>query len=234
MARESNAPPSWARGGASGASLVGTARNPVSKRDAVTQTSTRSLDLAKEALGYSAAINRRHLHRLERYDVPKSAIGRIGERGYQIGSARVSFGRSGHWEPDEAGTSALIVPVCQDGWHEFAGLEFEITDTIDLIALQTANPTRWAWRTGEAWALGAGCLEYAGGSAVRLVSNPLRWIASGGDAVCILDWSTHSPAWHALRNGPPLIVENEWLRQRLTAALRASVQLPAMEVAHAA
>lgn len=194
-------------------------------------------ELADEALAYSRAMNRIHFARLEESGIPLRTIGNLCGRQFPIGAARAAWGRDSLWEPCEDGQPCLIVPACEHRIIEIEALDGFPLDTcepVDLIALRTDQPNRWAWRTGNAWAFGEELLADPTGEPVQIVGDPIGWIRSAGYAVCILDWSNSSPAWAALRHGPPLLVENEHLRRRLQRALAASIRLPDMEVAHAA
>jgi len=91
---------------------------------------------------------------------------------------------------------------------------------MDLLALRTSSPGAWLWRVGGGWALGISSLCDPGGEPVTVVATPLDWLAHGGKAACILDWSDNSPVWSALRAGPSLIVDDEVLRNRISPALR--------------
>lgn len=170
-----------------------------------------------------------HLSRLPALGVPLAAVARLGAVQPQVGLVRALWGRSGHWEADEAGESMLVIPVTATSGFERWGEWIETRDVIDLIAFRSRQPARWAWRTGTAWALGDELLEDRG-EPVPIVSTPLAWLAAAGEAACILDWSATSPAWAALRHGPNLVCDSDHLRQRLHRAMTASVRLPEMTV----
>lgn len=64
------------------------------------------------------------------------------------------------------------------------------------------------------------------GEPVEIVATPLAWLAAGGDAVCVLDWSPSSPAWAALRAGPELVIPDRFLEAKLLKAMAQAMPRP--------
>lgn len=191
-----------------------------------------SLDLHAEAFAAVERVRKPHLRRLEAAGVPLSAIMTIGRVQPPFGVHRVREGADGLWEPDEDGRLCAILPVVVPRSFDWFEHEIDTVEIIDLIAFHTSAPLRWSWRTGDGWALGADLLDED--LPVTLVTSPLEWLAKSGQALCLLDWSSSSPAWSSLRGGPPLQFADDALRQRVRNALIQSAPMPQMETLHAA
>lgn len=187
-------------------------------------------DLAGEAAAYFRNIGQPHLDHLASLGVPLSAIAHLGRVQTPIGATRVLWRSGGTWEPDPDGEPALIVPVEVPDYFEVWNIPCESSRVVDMVALRTTSPGRWAWRTGIAWGLREDLLTEPDGEPVPVVANPIAWLAGGGEALCILDWSKDSPVWQYLRAGPDLLVEHDHLRARIADALRRSIPLPAMRL----
>lgn len=188
-------------------------------------------DLMIEAENCVAAM-RGHLAQLAKLDL-LPGVAAIGQFQPPIGLARIKRERGELWTPEPSGALAMVIPACRDAiiepWDRF---ELGTVDCIDLVAFNSREPERWAWRTGIAWALGEQLIEM--GQDIRLVSTPLSWLRLGGEAACILDWSDSSPAWAYLRAARRLIVEDPILQKRLERRLRETQRLPRVEVDDAA
>lgn len=181
-------------------------------------------DLQREAEAAAQALAPMISH-LPSLGVSLDAIAKLGQSQPPVGTVIAHWRKCGMWEPDEGGDRMLVVPVgVRSGFLRW-NLWIDTTEIIDLIAFRSQQSSSWAWRTGEAWALGEEYLEDKG-EPVSIVSTPLGWLAAAGEAVCILDWSKNSPAWAALRHGPSLICDSDHLRRRLQRGMMASVRLP--------
>jgi hypothetical protein len=97
------------------------------------------------------------------------------------GPHRVGFGEiqtnGDFYEPASgAGTSAIIVA------------EIHADEVCDLIAFYPEAPGRWWLRRGEVEILGA---EHLGERVFPTIihPNPMVWLQSGGNGVCIVNWS---------------------------------------------
>lgn len=173
-------------------------------------------DLVAEANVALSRVGGRELRRMEALGVPLRAIAQLGERQPPFGLAAIEEHRDGTYTPIDQGRFAIIVPVAVPVSSEAFGLPIELIDIIDLIAFRSDAPTRWHWRTGDAWALGSELLDQD--APITLVAHPLAWLAEGGEALCLLDWSMSRRHWHMLRGGPPLMTNDPALRSRLNAA----------------
>ncbi|MCT2559243.1 hypothetical protein N0B51_09625 [Tsuneonella sp. YG55] len=184
-------------------------------------------DLLAEMEAAASRVRLPHLERLRALGVPYESLGALGRDEHTFGAGRAVLGSDGLFQPDEHGEPVVIQAVNDDlvRKHGEVGL-------IDLIAWRTDEPARWWWRTGSAWALGFELLD--GDEPVVVVATPCDWLAAAGRACCILDWSERSPAWPAMRAGPPLSFTNDTLRQRVRNALVATAPLPSMEIADVA
>lgn len=139
----------------------------------------RQIDLEAERRAAIARVGDRHLGRISALDVSAAAIAALGERVPPFGVApAVDIGR-GLYEPGN-GPEHLILFAYEDGAH------------IDSIALRTDAPTRWMWRIGQGWALGADWLNRLHWDPVPapIFATPLEWLRAGGQGICILDWSS--------------------------------------------
>lgn len=186
-------------------------------------------DLLAEMEVAAARVRLSHIDRLRALGVSYAALGALVRDEHTIGAARAALGSDGLFEPDEHGEPVVVQAVC-DGLHR----ELGDAGLIDLVAWRTQEPERWWWRCGTAWALGHELIDLDEGEPVPLVATPCAWLAAAGRALCILDWSPASPAWSALRHGPPLTFTDDALRQRVRNNLVQSAPLPTMEIHNAA
>lgn len=100
-----------------------------------------------------------------------------------------------YFEPiDPGGTAMLVQPV-------YAGPIPSIFEPVespclaDMIAYSPRDAGKWYWRRGEqGLVLGDLNLERAElfSEPVRVHRNPLEWLRSGGEGVCVLDGSAHT------------------------------------------
>lgn len=175
-------------------------------------------DLDAEAKAALDRVGGRELRRMEALGVPLRAIAQLGARQPPFGLAAIEEHRDGTYTPIDQGRLAIIVPVAVPVIFEAFGLPIESIEIIDLVAFRSDAPTRWRWRTGDAWALGSELLDQD--APITLVAHPLAWLAEGGEALCLLDWSMSHRHWHMLREGPPLVANDPALRNKLNAAHR--------------
>jgi hypothetical protein len=173
-------------------------------------------DLLAEANAAVGRVGSRELLRMEALGVPRSAIARLGARQPPFGLAAIEEHRDGTFTPTDHGRLAIIVPVAVPVIFEAFGLPCETIEIVDLVAFRSDAPTRWHWRTGDGWALGAELLDHD--TPITLVAHPLQWLAEAGDALCLLDWNLTPQRWRELREGPPIIAEDELLRRRVNTA----------------
>ena len=192
----------------------------------------RGTDLMAEAEAYASGL-RGHMSQIASLGILPGVF-QIGECQPPLGLARIRRSRGELWDPAPAGSLAMVIPVCRPAIVEpFDGIEVDTIDCIDLIAFNSREPDKWAWRVGNAWALGEHLIKDAD-HPLRLVSTPLGWLRCGGEAACVLDWSDASPAWCHLRIADELISDCPDLRSKLLSKIRASIRLPRVEVEHAA
>ena len=164
----------------------------------------------------------REIKRVEACGVPMSAIAKLGQFQDQFGVARIVNTTKNLFEPDPEGRLAMIMPVIAPN------VDFGETGIVDLIAFHTCCPAQLLRRTGDGWALGIELLDQD--LPVRVVSNPLAWLALAGEAMLILDWDAPRSFWNAIRRGPGLIVESDSIRRRLLRKMDRSVAFPHIEV----
>ncbi|MBB3034036.1 hypothetical protein [Alteriqipengyuania lutimaris] len=95
------------------------------------------------------------------------------------------------WEP-EGTEPRLLVGVREQGV------------LVDIVSLSTENPDSWALRRGAAWCLGHEAFErcdpavhWDHAQRLRIQATPIDWMRSGGEGICVLDWSV---APHHLRS----------------------------------
>ncbi len=168
----------------------------------------------------------RHYRHLEGLGSSLGDLATIGQFQTPIGVARLEMAPDGLFTPSEAGLLAYVQPVAE--WDS----DYGVSDIVDLVAWRPSEPSRWWWRCGTAFALGDGLLD--GDEPVPVVGTPLAWLAAGGKALCILDWSILSPIWTDMRSAPPLIFSDDRLRHRVRNHLIRSAPMPSLELHHAA
>lgn len=178
--------------------------------------------LSTELWGAVSRTRQSHIDRLVALGCPGKSLAQVGARQPAFGIAAVELGKAGLFSPAESGAGVIVQPVVQ--WDT----DWSIPDVVDLIAWQPAQPERWWWRVGTGHALGLDLLN--DDLPVRIVSSPLAWLAAGGDALCILDWSQTSPVWPALRSGPCLHFTDYSLRKRVRNSLTLAAPMPPMEI----
>jgi hypothetical protein len=137
------------------------------------------IDLEAERHAAIARVGDRHLGRISALNVSPAAIAELGRHfpPFGVGQA-VDIGR-GLYEPGN-GPEHLILFAYEDGAH------------VDSIALRTDAPTRWMWRIGQGWALGADWLNrlHWDPTPTPIFATPIDWLRGGGQGICILDWSS--------------------------------------------
>lgn len=189
-------------------------------------------DLLAEAHAYEKGMLSQ-IEKLERLGV-LTGLALIGQNQPAVGLARIERLRGGLWQPSPGGELAMVVPVCRPKVIEpFENVLVETIECIDIVAFTSRAPQLWCWRTGLGWALGEHLIE-EGDEALRLVSTPLSWLRSGGEAACILDWSETSPAWRHLQQAASIRAEDPQLLHRLDVMLKRTRRGPSLAVAHAA
>ena len=160
-------------------------------------------------------VGQRHIDALLSHGVPAVELAELGAKQAPFGVALISVGDDGLWWPDDKGVPRLIVPCYEQG------------EVVDLIALRPQDPSVWWHRTGQAAILGADTLATCvKDRALDVVSTPLDWLASGGKAVCVLNWGA---AWHdlaPLRDWPELRVDSPMLAHAVRQALTRPFNLP--------
>ena len=181
-------------------------------------------DLEAEAWGAIGNVRQHHLDRLVDLGCAMPALSTLSSSRPILGVAKVATSQAGLFQPDERGSGAFVMPVTD--WDDFGPTVF------DLIAWSPSDPARWWWRVGSASMLGEDML--AEDCPIPVVPDPVQWLAVGGQAVCILDWSARSRAWRLLRDGPGLTFIDDTLRKRVRNSLIESAPLPTMELVHAA
>lgn len=183
------------------------------------------LEVEAEAAGRRVRVT--HMQRLRDLGVQPEAWKWIGQHQLPFGAATITDLDDGFYQPDPEGKPAVIVPVTAPEVHEgLWGQPIEMFPVVDIIAFQTSRPLAWRWRTGSAWALGEHLLNDPIGEPVEIVATPLAWLAAGGDACCILDWSPTSPAWASLRVRPELVITDRFLETKLMKAMAKAAPRP--------
>ena len=180
------------------------------------------MNLLHEMNAAASRVRLAHLERLKGLGVSYAALGGLNAHQHTVGVARIEPGADGLFNYSEDGLPACLVAVV-DYWREPAD-----AGIFDIVAFASDNLSRWWGRTGAAFALGDHLLE--GLEPVRVVGTPADWLARGGDALCILDWSADSQAWPALRGGPLLHFTDDALRLKVRNAIVQAAPMPQMEL----
>ena len=165
-----------------------------------------------------------HFEGLKALGVSMQALGRLSGKQPTVGMATIEVSKDGTFTPSPGGKPACIVAVV-DPYNRGLGS----SGIFDLVAFRSSDPRKWWLRAGNAYALADYLLDFA--DPVRVVRTPIDWLAAGGDALCILDWSPSSPVWSALRPGPELLFYDDALRLAVKSALISAAPLPPMKVA---
>lgn len=187
-------------------------------------------DLAAEMAAAGSRVRLAHLERLRALGVSYEALAALGAAQPTIGIARIAATGEGLFEPCEGGDLACLVAVVeQDAEPGDPGIS-------DIVAFSSDNPSRWLWRVGSGFALGADLLrDYGADDAgmhdgIPVVATPVHWLAAAGRATCILDWDLKSPVWTLLRYGPDLTFTDDILRQRVRNGLVATAPMPSLRI----
>ena len=169
----------------------------------------------------AAAVRLPHLERLKELGVPYAKLAELNAEQHTVGVARVTDAGGGLFGYAAEGFGACLVAAV-DRWRmpDEAGV-------FDIIAFSPGKPERWWGRRGLAFALGDHLLDLD--EPVHVVATPVQWLACGGDALVILDWSLRSPVWSALRRGPSLQFDNDELRFKVRNMLVQAAPMPPME-----
>ncbi|WP_333839295.1 hypothetical protein [Novosphingobium sp.] len=186
-------------------------------------------DLMQEAFASVRNVRQAHLDYLRALGVSPGALACLGQVQPPFGVLGVQELEGSLFEPSPVGRPALIVPVAKPITRDIQGLSIDDIAIVDLIAVRSAEPTRWLWRDGSAWALGSGLLGQ--NAPLRVVPTPFDWLKAGGQALCILDWAAPAHCWELLRGELALELPDGQLRNRLRNALVRNAALPPMEVA---
>jgi hypothetical protein len=172
---------------------------------------------------YADAMDQSGLDRLKALGVTGAGLARAG----LLGIARIETDGQ-YWQPEESGRPALIIPT---------GMDNHFTSIVDMIALQTSAPDIWWTRTGVAPLLGYGNLAESMyfGTQLAIHANPLEWLRSDCDGICLLDWNRYLPTW--LSGIISIYCPDPAIGERLEARLEPNIFLPEIrvgEVSHAA
>ncbi|MGN6690105.1 MAG: hypothetical protein ACTHJU_04085 [Sphingopyxis sp.] len=169
------------------------------------------MNLNEEMQQAVSDVGQRHIDALLGAGVPPASLAGLGQRQMPFGVAMVCHGDDRLWWPDDGGTPHLIIPCYERG------------KIVDLIAMKPSRPDVWFHRNGLAVLLGADLLSTCVKDfALELVTTPLDWLASGGDAVCVLNWAAPFHELSPLRDWPELRVDTV----RLSRAVRQYLSRP--------
>ncbi len=174
-------------------------------------------ELGAELSSAVCRVNKTHIDWLLGLGVAKTAIARIGAVQPPFGIAQVEFLKGSFWQPCDGGggVGAMIQPVYEGG------------SLVDLIAWRSLKPSDWHWRLGEAWALGADAADgtpWHGFASLVVHATPLAWLASGGDGLVILNWS--SPEVRRLNLFDELVCSDNLVADRLERLLSRPARVP--------
>lgn len=155
------------------------------------------MNLREEMEQAVSDVGKRHIDAVRATGVSPASIASLGARQPPFGVALIAHGDDGLWWPDDNGVPRLLIPCIERGEY------------VDIIALKPAEPDVWFHRTGAAAILGADNLatcikDYP----LDVVTNPMGWLALGGDGVCILNWSAPYHELSPLRDWPELRVDS--------------------------
>lgn len=154
-------------------------------------------------------VGQRHIDVLLGLGVPGVKLAELGSFQMPFGVAMAATNSEGYWWPDDEGAPRLLIPCYERG------------EVVDIVAMKPQTPDVWWQRTGQATLLGADLLatcvkDYP----IDIVSTPLDWLAKGGEAVCVLNWSAPYHELSPLRDWPELLVDSvrlsKLVRQYLT------------------
>jgi hypothetical protein len=126
--------------------------------------------LSAEMTRAALAVRQPHLDRLRKLGIDLSALRELAAFQQTIGFERVETHSDGTYNPSSDGWPACLVAVI-DPFGEWGD-----TAVYDIVAFASADPARWWWRVGNAFALGEHLLELprsgaGGGDTVRLVER---------------------------------------------------------------
>lgn len=181
-----------------------------------------SLDLQRELERAASRMRSIHFDGLKALGVPLAKLGELSAKQYTVGMAPIEVAEDGTFTPSPEGKPACIVAAV-DPHNRALGS----SGIYDLVAFRSSDPRKWWLRTGNAYALGEHLLGLP--DPVRLVRTPVDWLAAGGDAVCILDWSPASPVWGELRTGPTILFQDDLLSASVRSACISAALPPSMK-----
>lgn len=156
-------------------------------------------------------VRQAHLDALRGLGVPAWAIAHLGQHQPPFGVMTGTVDRSGLFLPGD-GPARVVQPV-------IIGRQI-----VDVVAWRTARPDSWNLTTGLGWLMGEDQIYTAPGEPVHLHSTPLQWLASGGQGICILDWS--APELASLRSLDAIEVAEPAIGKMLLERLSQPQRLP--------
>lgn len=167
-----------------------------------------------------ADVGQRHIDALLNYGVPPAKLAELGARQAPFGVALIKWNNDGLWWPTDDGVPRLVVPCYERG------------EVVDIVALHPKRPDEWLHRSGQAVILGADLLTTCvKDRPLDVVSNPLDWIAKGGDAVCVLNWAAPYHELSPLRDWPELRVDSPVLARTVRQYLSRPHPIPTISLA---
>lgn len=184
----------------------------------------KATNLKKEMDKAALSMRRVHFDKLVSLGVPLATLGALNARQHSVGFGCIATGKDGLFSFVEDGTPACIVAAVWPEAHAYGD-----HGIFDLVAFTSEEPARWWLRCGSAWGLGEHYPDFP--DPLHVVRTPVDWLAAGGSALCILDWSDDSPAWCALRGAPTLKFDDDTFRQQVRNALVRAARVPPMEIA---
>lgn len=152
-----------------------------------------------------------HLDTLCDLGVPPRAIAHLGQHQAPFGVMNGTVDCDGLFVPGD-GPARVVQPV-------IIGRQI-----VDLVAWRTARPDSWHLTTGLGWLMGEDQIYPAPGVPVPLHATPLQWLASGGQGICILDWS--APELATLRSLDAIEVTEPAIGRMLLERLSQPQRLP--------
>ncbi|OUR75990.1 hypothetical protein A9Q83_16650 [Alphaproteobacteria bacterium 46_93_T64] len=174
------------------------------------------MTVSKEFEQYIDAVSDLDLGHLQSMGVGGKAIVNAG----LIGIGRIEIDGS-YWHPEESGKSALVLPV---------GDSDRFSSFVDLVAFRTSQPDVWWMRTGFGPLLGYQNLEKCIHFEKQLTvhSNPLQWLQSECEGICVLDWGSCLAFWFS--GIKHFYCPNPKTGYRLEKALKREISLPEIRV----
>lgn len=186
-------------------------------------TSADKIDLLGEATNGGEMLKAADFTWLKENGVPVQSFAQVAARAPVriIQARRQDFGA---YQPAISGLRCLqvaimrtveIAPFGDDPEGVRESYPVEIDQIVDLLAISTQRPTTHWRRTCRAWALGTELVFQD--RPVDLVEDPVTWLATGGNALCVLDWQ--NPQITLLREALQLRPQTKFLSLTLRTAL---------------